>query len=209
MSADEIQRALADITAETDPTLKHLKLASLVSAVFRERGVELVVVGGSAIEFYTEGAYVSGDLDLCVSSTGRLLPIRDRQDLMGGLGAKGGPRSWQVAGVFVDVLNTFENLAQTPIRQLNGPSGAFNVSPVEELIVERILISRYPGDYPPARECAKKLLAVALQGEVETNWPEVKRLANCNAYKNWTDVKQLINEQAEALQIRSPCDSDE
>ena len=43
MTVEDIQRALADITAETDPTLKHLKLASLVSAVFRERGVELVV----------------------------------------------------------------------------------------------------------------------------------------------------------------------
>jgi hypothetical protein len=49
MTADDIQRALADITAEADPTLKHFKLASLVSAVFRERGTELVVVGGSAI----------------------------------------------------------------------------------------------------------------------------------------------------------------
>lgn len=71
MTADAIQRALADITAETDPTLKHLKLASLVSAVFRVRGVELVVVGGSAIEFYTEGAYVSGDLDMCLISPAR------------------------------------------------------------------------------------------------------------------------------------------
>ena len=49
MTSDEIQRALADISAETDPTLKHLKLASLVSAIFRERGIELIVVGGSAI----------------------------------------------------------------------------------------------------------------------------------------------------------------
>jgi hypothetical protein len=45
-----IQSALADISAEIDPTLKHLKMASLVSAIFRERGIELVVVGGSAIE---------------------------------------------------------------------------------------------------------------------------------------------------------------
>jgi hypothetical protein len=64
MTADESERALGEITAETDPTLKHLKLAGLVSAGFRERGIELVVVGGSAIEFYTEGAYVSGDVEL-------------------------------------------------------------------------------------------------------------------------------------------------
>ena len=55
MSLDDTQRALADITAETDPTVKHLKLASPVTAVFHEAGIELVV-GGSAIESYTEGA---------------------------------------------------------------------------------------------------------------------------------------------------------
>src|SRR5260221_323426 len=37
MSPDQVQSALADITAESDPTLKHLKLASLVSAVYPRR----------------------------------------------------------------------------------------------------------------------------------------------------------------------------
>ena len=38
MVTDEIRRALADITVEADPTLKHLKLASLVSEVAHELG---------------------------------------------------------------------------------------------------------------------------------------------------------------------------
>jgi len=50
MDAPKIQSALADITAERDPTVKSLKLASLCSALWAEHGVELVVVGGSAIE---------------------------------------------------------------------------------------------------------------------------------------------------------------
>src|SRR5512134_1948532 len=89
VTADTIQRALAEITAEADPTLKHLTLASLVSAIFRERGIELVVVGGSAIEFYTEGAYVSGDLDLCVMQAVGAPSTRLRQELMGLLSAQG------------------------------------------------------------------------------------------------------------------------
>jgi hypothetical protein len=209
VTADAIQAALADITAETDPTVKHLKLASLVSAVFGERGIELVVVGGSAIEFYTEGAYVSGDIDMCVASAATALTVRLRQEIMAQLQATGGPRSWQVGGVFVDVLGSFENLARTPVRRLNGPCGQVHISPVEELIVERVLISRYPGDYPPARECAKKLLAAALLSEVETDWAEVKRLAEDNAYKNWNDVKELVHEQAQALQVGSPYHPDE
>jgi hypothetical protein len=209
MKPEQVQRVLDDITAEQDPALKHLKLASLVSAVFRERGVELVVVGGSAIEFYTEGAYVSGDLDMCVDSSYAALTIRMRQEVMGQLQAAGGPRSWQVGGLYVDVLAAFENLARTPIRRLDGPCGQVRISPVEELIVERVLISKYPGDYPPARECAKKLLAAALLAEVETNWAEVKRLAEDPAYQNWNDVEQLVHEQAQALQVRSPYHSDE
>lgn len=208
MTADEIQRALGGIASERDPTLKHLKLASLVSAVFRERGIELVVVGGSAIEFYTEGAYVSGDLDLCVASARTSVTARLRQELMGRLQGVGGPRSWQAGGLYVDVLGEFENLARTPVRRLAAPSGEVALCPVEELIVERVLISRYPSPYPPARECAIKLTAAALLEEVETDWAEVKRLAADTAYQNWQDVKALVHEQAQTLQIRCPYDPD-
>src|SRR5687768_11295039 len=85
MTAIEIDKALAEIEAESDPTVKNLKLASICSAVFRERGIELVVVGGSAIEFYTEGAYTSGDVDLCIVSAEERLTVRLRQELMGKL----------------------------------------------------------------------------------------------------------------------------
>src|SRR6266699_4660910 len=104
MTSERIKAALSDITAENDPAPKHLKLASLVSAVFRARGIELVVVGGSAIEFYTDGAYLSGDIDLCQIKPSTPIPLRLRQEIMGRLGAKGGPRSWEVAGTFVDLL---------------------------------------------------------------------------------------------------------
>ena len=54
MSPQRIATAFRDIRRERDPNLKSQKLASLVSALFRARGIELVVVGGSAIEFYTD-----------------------------------------------------------------------------------------------------------------------------------------------------------
>ncbi len=209
MDPQSIQSALADITAETDPTVKHLKLASLCSAVFAERGVELVVVGGSAIEFYTEGAYASGEFDLCVMHSREPLTIRLRQEIMGQLRAKGGPRSWEVGGAYVDILGSFENLARTRVRTIAAPFGDVKLSPVEELIVERVLVSKYPQDYPPALDCAKKMLAAGLQNEIEVDWTEVKRLANASAYANWPDVKALIHEQAKTIQIRSPYDSDE
>jgi hypothetical protein len=203
MNPDQIQRALSDITAETDPTLKHLKLASLVSAVFRERSVELVVVGGSAIEFYTEGAYVSGDLDMCLISPARL-DVRTRQELMGRLAATGGPRNWQVAGQYVDILGEVETLARTPFDELQAPYGPVRLVSPEDLLVERVLISVYPQRHEPAELCARKLIAVALSGQVEVDWAEARWLASRPEYDTLTVLEKLVGEVAHELGKNSP-----
>ena len=206
MTSAEIQAALADITAETDPTLKHLKLASLVSTIFRERGIELVVVGGSAIEFYTEGAYVSGDLDMCLISPSRL-DLRTRQELMGLLSAKGGPRNWQVAGQYVDILGEVETLARTPFDELNAPYGLVKVISPEEVLVERVLISVYPQRHEPAEDCARKLIAVALNHHVEIDWAEVQRLAVRPEYGILPALQRLVGAVANELGKQNPCDT--
>lgn len=209
MNPDRISEALKEISSEDDPTVKNLKLASLCSAIFRENGIELVVVGGSAIEFYTEGAYTSGDVDLCIVSAQERLTVRKRQQIMGLLRAEGGPRSWRVAGGYVDILGDFENLASTNSRTISAPFGKVVLSPVEELLVERVLVGSYPASYPPALECARKLTAAALRNEFEIDWTEVSRLASRPEYGNLPDVKSIVDETAKALGFRSPYDSDE
>ena len=121
MSPQKIAAALKDIRRERDPNIKSQKLASLVSALFRARGIELVVVGGSAIEFYTDGAYQSGDVDLCQIKPYTPIPLRLRQEIMGQLGAKGGPRSWEVAGMFVDLLGMVETESKDRFPQAERP----------------------------------------------------------------------------------------
>ena len=203
MTPGQIQSALADITAEPDPTLKHLRLASLVSAVFRERRVELVVVGGSAIEFYTEGAYVSGDLDLCLVPPTRL-DLRTRQELMGRLGARGGPRSWEVVGQYVDILGEVETLARTPFDELQAPYGPVRLISPEDLLVERVLVSVYPQRDEPAEFCARKLIAVSLSNQVEMDWQEARRLAESPEYGILPVLEKLVGEVARELGKPSP-----
>ena len=207
MDASKIKSALADITAEQDPTLKSLKMASLCSALWDERGVQLVVVGGSAIEILTEGAYASGDLDLCHANKATL-PVRERQEIMGMLGAKGGPRNWEVAGMFVDVLGPVESFARTPYRRVQGPYGEVRLMKPEDLLVERVLVSFYPEKDPAARECAKRFIAVLLTGSVALDWDEVRRLANLPEYRNLAECGRLVKEVADELKIKSPLHSD-
>ena len=206
MKAAELKAALADIAADRDPARKAAKLASLCSGVFRGRGIELVVVGGSAIELLTEGAYASGDVDFCLLKPATV-PLRERQKIMGRLGAQGGPRSWQVAGLFVDLLGPLESLARTPLRKLQGPYGVLQIAQPEELLVERVLVSLYPEPYPPARECARKLVTVALGGALELDWKEVERLASRPEYRILPECRALVREVTNELKTKSPFDS--
>ncbi|MGO8837953.1 MAG: hypothetical protein ACLQQ0_11065 [Limisphaerales bacterium] len=207
MDASKIKSALADITAEQDPTLKSAKLASLCSALWAERGVELVVVGGSAIEILTDGAYTSGDLDLCYTNKASLT-LRQRQEVMGRLGAKGGPRNWEVAGMFVDILGAAESFARTPYRRVRGPYGEVLLMKPEDLLVERVLVSVYPEKNRAAQECAKRFIAVILAGGIGVNWNEVRRVANLPEYRNLPECVKLVQEVANELKIKSPLHSD-
>ena len=178
-----------------------------VCALWAEQGVELVVVGGSAIEFLTDGAYTSGDLDMC-HATHATLPVPQRQEVMSQLGAKGGPRNWQVAGMYLDLLGPVESFAHTPYRRLKGPYGKVVVMKPEDLLVERVLVSVYPERNPAARDCAKKLAAVALGSAMDINWNEVRRVANLPEYRNVSECAALVREVANELKIKSPLDSD-
>ncbi len=207
MDASKIKSALADITAEQDPTLKSAKLASLVSALWAEHGVELVVVGGSAIEILTEGAYTSGDLDMCHTSAAAL-PLSQQKEIMDLLGASGGPRNWQVAGMYLDLLGAAESFARTPYRRVQAPYGQILVMKPEDLLVERVFASHYTGENKSARDCAKVLAAVALRREIEMNWDEARRLANMPEYRNFPQCAQLVKEVADELKIKSPLHPD-
>ena len=203
MDAERIKSALADITAEQDPTLKSAKLASLCSALWAERGVDLVVVGGSAIEILTEGAYASGDLDMC-HATKASLSVAERKEIMGLLDAKGGPRNWQVAGMYLDLLGPAESFSCTPFRRIEAPYGSFLVMKPEDLLVERVLMTFYLGESQMARDCAKKIISVILGGVIEVNWNEVRRVANLPEYRNLPECVKLVKEVADELKIKSP-----
>jgi hypothetical protein len=74
------------------------------------------------------------------------------------------------------------------------------------LLIERVLVSVYPQPYPPARDCAKKLAAVALGGAMEFDWREVRRLASLPEYRILPKCKELVREVANELKTKSPLD---
>jgi hypothetical protein len=111
---------------------------------------------------------------------------------MGQLQATGGPRSWQVAGQYVDILGEVETMARTPFGELQAPYGRVRLISPEDLLVERVLISVYPHPYEPAGVCARKLIAVALAGQIEMDWQEASRLASRPEYRILPVLEELV-----------------
>ena len=170
----DVKAAVADIEATPDLLERALKLSGLVSTLFQKRGFLLVVVGGSAVEFYTEGGYMSGDIDFC-RKTLKAIPPRVMQEVIAELGGEGVSRSWKVCGLFVDMLGLLECESTLPARELVTPYGVVRIVPPELALVERVLIAYYP----PSREhlpTARKMMVAAL-GDPKFDWREAERLA--------------------------------
>ncbi|MGA8542822.1 MAG: hypothetical protein WB947_04695 [Thermoplasmata archaeon] len=94
----------------------------------------MTVVGGSAIEIYTEGDYVSGDLDLVVDSRPRVVAALKRW----GFRDEGKLWSKQDWGIYPDVMQQRATGSRRLTEIISTPVGSFRISGVEDLIVKRI-----------------------------------------------------------------------
>ena len=188
MAEIDIKAAMADIESTSDLLERALKLSGLITTLFQRHGFPLVVVGGSAVEFYTEGGYMSGDIDFC-RKTLNAIPPRLMQEIIAELGGKGVARSWEVCGLYVDLLGILENESVLPNRELETPYGTVRIIPPELALVERILIAYYP----PSAELlvtARKMMVAAL-GDSNFNWNEAERLAALPSFGVLDELRKL------------------
>lgn len=189
-----LQNAIADINSTPDLLERALKLAGLITTLFAERGFPLVVVGGSAVEFYTEGGYMSGDIDLCRESV-KAIPLRTMQEVIAQLGGIGVARSWKVCGLFVDMLGFLESETVLPCREVETPYGTVRIIPPELALVERVLIAYCPYS-AEAEATARKMMAAAL-GDAEFDWNEARRLAALPSFAVVGELQKLRAEVAD------------
>ena len=203
MTADEIAAALTLVREETDLNSKSLLLAGLVSELFRERGFEPVVVGGSAIEFYTDGAYMSGDTDICWANW--TMPTHEqRVEIMHqipGVKAHGGSKSWGIEGLWIDLLGEIDYVAEKAFAKFVTPNGNVLLIPIEDALVGRVYAARkWVSGYNEDDDlCAKKLMTTVLTKSetVPFDWQEAYRVAASPKYR-CTDEFDAVRAEVEA-----------
>ena len=194
MTDDEIASARADIEATADLLERAMKLSGLVTTLFQERGFPLVVVGGSAVEFYTEGGYMSGDIDFC-RKTLRSVPPRLMQEIAERLGGRGLGRNWFICGLYVDILGLLESETTLPERVVQTPYGDVRILPPELALVERVLFAEQDAECVAS---ARQMMAAAVRDD-SFDWNEVLRLADLPDFKVRSSLLALKQEISDAL----------
>lgn len=63
---------LEALSDEPDPARRRMLALGLVADRLAEDGLEPILVGGAALEFYTAGGYATGDIDLALESSPRV-----------------------------------------------------------------------------------------------------------------------------------------
>ena len=193
MTDETIAAAKADIEATGDLLERALKLSGLITTLFAERGFPLVVVGGSAVEFYTEGGYMSGDIDFC-RKTLKAIPPRIMQEVAERLGGKGLGRNWLICGLYVDILGLLESETDLPDRIVQTPYGEVRMLPPELALVERVLFAEQDAECVAS---ARQMMAAALK-DANFDWMEAERLASLQDFSVLSQMRRLKEEISRA-----------
>jgi hypothetical protein len=210
MTTEEIVAGLAIIDAESDLNSKALLLAGMVSELFRERGFEPVIVGGSAIEFYTDGAYMSGDTDICWAG---LWPptISQREEIMRqipGITCRGAGKSWRIGNLWIDLLGEVNYVANKDLQRLFTPLGEVVLIPAEDALVGRVYAARKWTSYNDEDDaCGKRLMTSILQGSVHFDWDEAYRVAASSKYNCVRELNEVRAEVQEVLESQTNGDT--
>ncbi len=180
-SREEVAQVLR---SQQDAATRHLYFCALLSREAGELVAPVIVVGGSAIEIYTKGELVSGDIDL-VGNRAALARILEswgfaRQD------REWFSKEWRIA---VDLVSDLSGLtgSRTRVRTIVTPYGPVQLAAVEDLMIKRLVSAKYwqiPSDREHAAILARRyrdeldrdyLSETAKRAEVADEWIELER----------------------------------
>jgi len=166
ISYDQVIEELKKARSATE---RRIHFAALLAKAGGVSADDFIVVGGSAIEFYTSGQYTSGDIDVVTTA-----PI-DWVSILRAWNFEKQGRIWysSALGIVVDFVKPPYTYDVTRTQVLVTPHGSLRVAAIEDLLVKRLISAKFwrtPGDIEHA-----KLLAVAHRDRID--WDYVHELA--------------------------------
>lgn len=150
-----------------DSLTKRLYLGSIISAAFKDEGFDIILVGGSAVEFYTAGGYMTGDADFHVYANA------DKERVMHELGFEGNSRNYSLGDQYIEfVSDKFSGNRNRVITQ-KCAYGYVKIIGLEDILLDRIAASgnHFEQVRKPSAEWAVSLMYSYFH---EIDWKYVK-----------------------------------
>jgi hypothetical protein len=131
----DVERALKAAASSTD---RILYLAAMLSTELTRPEGSVIVVGGSAIEVYTLGAYTSGDIDLVV-------PRKFAAGILESWGFVTEGRTWRHKAwkLDVDLVGGTYHGSSERLREIATPYGRVRLASSEDLLVNRLIEAKH------------------------------------------------------------------
>lgn len=136
-SSEEVRRILA----ETDPSVRTLYAVAVLAEEAQVPGENVIVVGGSAVEVYTQAGYVSGDIDL-VGDRKRLVAVAKRWGFKWASRQLWINSEWGLAFEFVKDLKLYNGRLELT-RIIDTPFGPVRVEAPEDSVVRRLIQAKH------------------------------------------------------------------
>jgi hypothetical protein len=194
-----IDEALESLCQMENPMERALDLAGLISTVFKQHHVFLVVGGELAFRSYANGIMDEPELELAVFA-GRVTPRLLQQVMRGELGAEGSIDRWHLAGIPVRFCMQARPALPLLCRDCTTDQGMVKLWPAEEITAQRILAAVFPEPNRLAEEEALMLLTNGLAEAFLMDWTALRMLCHEPAYRVGEELTLLrTRAKAEAL----------
>lgn len=180
------QELVRRLSATTDVTQYRLHFAALLASASKLPDPDFIVVGGSAIEVYTVGAYTSGDIDIACRHADALSRALETW----GFTRQG--RAWvsEELRLYVDPVRWPYTGSTEHTRVMTTPFGPVRLAAIEDLVVKRLSSAKHwgqPGDLEHARLLCARYFDIL-------DWDYLMRFAREH------QVAEMAQEMREALQ---------
>jgi hypothetical protein len=146
----------------------------------------MTVVGGSAIEIYTQGDYVSKDVDLVLDSRSRVTAVLKRW------GFRDEGKGWSKPewNLFIDPMQTRDSGSRRLTQIISTSHGSFRISGVEDLIIRRV---REAVAWQGRQEALSHALLLLKRAGSNLDWNYLKFFAQ---REGWEDQLSLLRKMA-------------
>jgi hypothetical protein len=170
---------------------KRVETAVRVSEAFRQEGFDPIQYGGATVEFYTQGLYTTGDVDMGFLRNAPSLEKKNQ--VMASFGCRDSIRLYKVGDVMVDIGGVAELYSDRYVR-IETPDGDLLMEAPEEEISQRLLYGIYPQPNDEQYQAARLMVSQGLLGNIPVDWEEARRVAALPGFKVTAELEQLLLE---------------